>query len=39
MLQDAGLGEKKIIFKKNGSCSYFHETLLENYPRLHDGGG
>ena len=39
MLQDAGLGEKKIIFKKNGSCSYFHETLLENYPRLRDGGG
>lgn len=38
-LQDAGLGERKITFKKNGSCSYFHETLLENYPRLRDGGG
>ena len=31
--------EKKKIFKKNGSCSYFLETLLENYPRLRDGGG
>ena len=38
-LQSAGLGEKKLFSKKNSSCSYFHDTLLENYPRLRDGGG
>jgi hypothetical protein len=38
-LLNAGLGEKKIVFTKNSSCSYFHEALLENFPRLCDGGG
>ncbi len=38
-LANAGLGEKKVVFKKNSSTSYFHETLLENFPRLRDGGG
>ena len=35
----SGLGEKKVVLKKNSSCSYFHETLLENFPRLCDAGG
>ena len=35
----AGLGEKKIVFKKNSSCLYFHKTILENFPRFRDGRG
>ena len=38
-LIEAGLGEKKITFEKKGPCSYFHEKLLENYPRLREAGG
>jgi len=36
---NASLGEKKITFEKKSSCSYFHEKLLESYPKLKEAGG
>ena len=38
-LSNASLGEKKITFEKKSLCSYFHEKLLESYPKLKEGGG
>ena len=38
-LSGASLGEKKITFEKKSSCGYFHEKLLESYPKLKEGGG
>ena len=38
-LSSASLGEKKITFEKKSSCGYFHEKLLESYPKLKEGGG
>ena len=38
-LSNASLGEKKITFEKKSSCNYFHEKLLESYPKLKEGGG
>ena len=38
-LLNASLGEKKITFEKKSSCSYFHEKLLESYPKLNEAGG
>jgi len=30
---------QKITFEKKSSCGYFHEKLLESYPKLKEGGG
>ena len=38
-LSSGSLGEKKITFEKKSLCGYFHEKLLESYPRLKEGGG
>ena len=38
-LSNASLGEKKITFEKKTLCNYFHEKLLESYPKLKEGGG
>ena len=38
-LSNASLGEKKMTFEKKSSCNYFHEKLLESYPKLKEGGG
>ena len=39
-LYRAGLGEKEILFEDvNISQEEFHEFLLDNFPRLRDGGG
>ena len=35
----SGLGEKKIVFRKNGKGCHIHEKLLENFPKPKDGGG
>ena len=35
----AGLGEKKIVFRKNGKGCHIHEKLLKTFPKLKDGGG
>ena len=35
----AGLGEKKVLFDKNGKWSHINKTLLEAFPKLKDGGG
>ena len=38
-LNQAGMGEKKLVFEKNTSCSYFHDKLLEAFPKILKGGG
>lgn len=38
-LLNASLVEKKITFEKKSTCSYFHEKLLESFPKLKEGGG
>ena len=38
-LNQAGMGEKKLVFEKNTSCSYFHDKLLEAFPKILKEGG
>ena len=39
-LMSAGLGEKKIVFEDvDCSAEIFKDTLLQNYPKLKEGGG
>ncbi len=39
-LYQAGLGEKEIIFKSlDLSQQQFRDVLMNEYPRLRDGGG
>ena len=38
-LSMAGLGEKKIVFDKEGKWAHINEKLLQTFPKLKDGGG
>ena len=38
-LSMAGLGEKRIMFDKNGKWPHINQKLLEAFPKLKDGGG
>jgi len=38
-LSFAGLGEKKIVFQKDGKASHVFEKLIEEFPPLAEGGG
>ena len=38
-LSMAGLGEKKIVFHKEGKWAHANEKLLQTFPKLKDGGG
>lgn len=38
-LNQAGIGEKKLVFEKNTLCPYFHDKLLEAFPNILQGGG
>lgn len=39
VLQKAGLGEKKLTFKKNNDAEYFTDKICEVFPKLKDIGG
>ena len=38
-LSFAGLGEKKVVFQKDGKASHAFEKLVEEFPPLAEGGG
>lgn len=38
-LSFAGLGEKKVVFQKDGKASHVYEKLVEEFPPLVEGGG
>ena len=38
-LSFAGLGEKKVVFDKDGKASHVYEKLVAEYPLLAEGGG
>ena len=38
-LSFAGLGEKKVVFQKDGKASHVFEKLVEEFPPLAEGGG
>lgn len=38
-LSFAGLGEKKVVFQKDGKASHVYEKLLSEFPPLAEGGG
>ena len=38
-LSFAGLGEKKVVFQKDGRASHVYEKLMEEFPPLAEGGG
>ena len=39
VLQEAGLGEKKLTLLKNKDPAYLRDALCEHYPKLQEGGG
>ena len=39
ILKEAGLGEKRITFDKNGDYEHFHSSLLKEFPKLSERGG
>ena len=39
MLQEAGLGEKRLTLNKSKEAAAFRDALFENYPKLKEGGG
>ena len=38
-LSFAGLGEKKVVFQKDGKASHVYEKLVSEFPPLAEGGG
>ena len=38
-LSFAGLGEKKVVFQKDGKTSHVYEKLVSEFPSLAQGGG
>ena len=39
MLEEAGLGEKRVMVPLDADAEAFHSLLLSSYPKLKDGGG
>ena len=39
VLEEAGIGEKKITFDKYGEYEHFQSSLLKEFPKLKEGGG
>ena len=38
-LNFAGLGEKKVVFQKDGKASHVYEKLVSEFPPSAEGGG